>query len=169
MAKALVKCLYCGKTFDRNDKTIQWVKPTERRYAHKKCYEKYKASLTQEQKDEEALYAYIKKILGSTMDYMKVKHQVKQFHDKYNFTYSGILSTLKYVFEIQHNPIEAAKGGIGIIQYKYEEAKQYYYKIYLAQQKIQVKDYSSHIEKITIESPRSWTPPQKLWFEEEDD
>lgn len=167
MAKHIVKCLYCGKEFDLNDSTTEWVKPNGRRYAHKKCYEEYQASLSKEERDKEALYQYIKKTLGKTMDYTKVKRQIKQYRDENNYTYSGMLSTLKYVFEVKGNSIEAAHGGIGIIPYAYKQAYDYYYAIYLAQQKTQQKKMTSKVEKITIESPRMWVAPPKLWFEED--
>lgn len=169
MAKHIVKCLYCGKEFDTNDSSIEWMKPNERRYAHKKCYEEYQASLSKEEQDKEALYQYIKKTLGKTMDYAKVKRQVKQYRDENNYTYSGMLSTLKYVFEVKGNSVEAAHGGIGIIPYAYKQAYDYYYAIYLAQHNTQQKKMTNKVEEITIKSPRMWTAPPKLWFEEDEE
>lgn len=36
MAKAIVKCLYCGEQFDRNSE--KYVKPSSTRYVHLECY-----------------------------------------------------------------------------------------------------------------------------------
>ena len=63
MAKAMVKCPYCGKSFDRLDPMIKFIK-VGRRYAHVKCYNEHEASMTQEEKDLRDLYAYIKDLLG---------------------------------------------------------------------------------------------------------
>ena len=41
---------------------------------------------------------------------------------EYNFSYSGILRTLIYFYDIRGNTIEASNGGIGIVPYVYEEA-----------------------------------------------
>lgn len=54
----LVKCFFCGKTFDRDK--IPFVKISERRYSHKECYEKQDAKVIQEQTDKENFYKVVK-------------------------------------------------------------------------------------------------------------
>lgn len=49
----------------------------------------------------------------------------------YNYTYSGILRTLKYVFEVKNGDLSKANGGIGIVPWKYQEAYNYYYNQWL--------------------------------------
>lgn len=41
---------------------------------------------------------------------------------------------MKYWFEVKHNDISKANGGIGIVPYIYNDAKNYYYAIWLAQE-----------------------------------
>ena len=156
MAKAMVKCPYCGKSFDRLDPMIKFIK-VGRRYAHVKCYNEHEASMTQED------------------NFKKVEHQIKEYK-KYKdgndipYTYSGMLASLRWFYEIKGNSKEAANGGIGIIPYIYNDAKKYYYNLYLAQQKNkQVKNYIAAVEEITIPPPEMLQPKPKLWFDDEED
>lgn len=174
MAKAIVKCPYCEKSFDRLDPSIKFIK-IGRRYAHMKCYNEHEAAMTQEEKDLRDLYTYIKDLLGVEYNFKKVEHQIKEFK-KYTdgndipYTYSGMLASLRWFYEIKGNSKEAANGGIGIIPYIYNDAKKYYYNLYLAQQKNkQIKNYVAAIEEITIPPPEMIQPKPKLWFDDEED
>ena len=74
----------------------------------------------------------------------------------FNYTYSGILSTLKYWFEVKHNDISKSHGGIGIVPYVYNDAKNYYYAIWLAKQSNEnktVEDYRPTVREIRIRRP----------------
>ena len=53
----------------------------------------------------------------------------------YDFTYSGMLKSLKWFYEIKHNDKDSSNGRIGIIPYIYKDAYDYYYNLYLAQQR----------------------------------
>ena len=112
MAKAIVKCLYCGEQFDRNDPSNHFIK-IGRRYAHQRCANEYNESLTQEQKDLNALIEYIKDLLKEDYNFMKVKKQIEDYHKKYDYSYSGMLRSLKWFYELKGNSREAANGGIG--------------------------------------------------------
>lgn len=57
MAKRLVKCLYCGETFDPDKEPF--VKPNSKRYAHKICSEQYESKKTKEEQDKAELEKYI--------------------------------------------------------------------------------------------------------------
>lgn len=166
MGKALVKCLYCGEQFDRNDTSIDFIKVNNRRYAHRKCAEEHENKLTKEEKDLEELHKYIKNLIPKEdYNFIKIKKQIETYHDKYQYTYSGMLSSLKWFFEIKHESIDKSHGGVGIIPYIYNDAKKYYYAIYLAQQKNQdISNYRVRVEEINIPSPRmNVRPPLKLF------
>ena len=163
MAKAIVKCLYCGEQFDRNDPSNHFVK-IKRRYAHKNCAEEYENSLTQEQKDLKSLIEYIKELLKEDYNFMKVKKQIEDYHEKYDYSYSGMLRSLKWFYEVKNNSIDKANGGIGIIPFIYNDAYKYYYNIYLAQQKNKdIENYHTKITEITIQSPRMYVRPPQLF------
>ena len=163
MAKAIVKCLYCGEQFDRNDPSNHFVK-VKRRYAHKACAEEYEKSLTQEQKDLRDLIEYIKELLKEDYNFMKVKKQIEDYHKKYDYSYSGMLRSLKWFYEVKHNSIDKANGGIGIIPFIYNDAYKYYYNIYLAQQKNKdIENYQTKVTEVTIQSPRMYVRPPQLF------
>ena len=169
MAKAIVKCLYCGEQFDRNDPSNHFIK-IGRRYAHQRCANEYNESLTQEQKDLNALIEYIKDLLKEDYNFMKVKKQIEDYHKKYDYSYSGMLRSLKWFYEVKNNSIDKANGGIGIIPFIYNEAYKYYYNIYLAQQKNKdIENYQTKITEITIQSPRMYVRPPHLFDLDEED
>lgn len=91
---------------------------------------------------------------------------------EYNFSYSGILRTLIYFYDIRGNTTEASNNGIGIVPYVYEEAYRYYYSLWLAKQKNRDKDLRSFIPKereVHIQAPKRKTKKSKRFsFLDED-
>lgn len=118
-----VICKICGQTFDRDKIPCGLV--SARRYAHLECIEKQKEFLS----DKDKLDNYIKELFK--IDYVspRIQKQIKSYVEDFKFTYSGILKTLIYYFEIKNGDLSKANGGIGIVGYVYEEAKEYYRKI----------------------------------------
>lgn len=161
MAKLLAKCFYCNQQFDRNAE--EWVAVNGRRYAHKKCHDQVEASKTQEEKDYEALISYIKKIFNYTTVSAKVVRQIADYKKQYSFSYSGMHKALIWWFEIKKNTTEAANGGIGILPYIYNDAKAYYYGLFLAQQANKNKTITTEIEEIEIAPPQVYVQPPKLF------
>lgn len=167
--KHMVKCFYCGKQFNATDEP--YTKPRANRYAHAACDKQANANKTQEEKDYEALVEYIKHLFGTPN--VRVWKQIKEYKDMYNYSYSGMLKTLIWWFDIKHNDIEKANGGIGIIPYVYDQALQYYYALYLAQIANENKDIEqchSKVREFFIEEPQTIKRPPRLFkFEEEED
>src|SRR5690606_23295643 len=51
--------------------------------------------------------------------------QIREFQEQRNYTLKGIELTLRYFHEVKEEPV--MKGtGIGIVEYFYDEAKEYY-------------------------------------------
>lgn len=156
---------------------------------HKQCYEVYE----QEEKEKERLKqeeaekkkaekeakakasAERKKAIGPLYDYIcKIFHydevpariiiQIRQMQKEYGFTESGILKTLQYFYEVKQGTFTKANGGIGIVPYVYDEAKKFYYRIYLAQQGNTNKSLNQLIttENITIKAPKRKGRKRKL-------
>lgn len=123
-----VKCFYCGKQFDRDK--VPCVAVNSRRYAHKECEEQANGK----NEDLAALEAYIKQLFNYETLPAEVNRQIQQFVKK-GYTYTGILKSLKFFYEVEHGSKEKSGGRIGIVPYVYERAKEYYYNIWLAQQK----------------------------------
>lgn len=163
-----VKCLYCGQQFDRDIEPTKQV--SARRYAHLTCWEKYINNLTKEEKDKIAFYDYAKNLFGADYNYILTKKLAERYIKENNYTYSGMLKTLKWYYEKEGNSVEKSNGSIGIMPYIYKKAYDYYYSLYQAQLVNQQKDVSNFSipEKIIrIESPRVYIRPPHLWFEEE--
>ena len=99
MAKAMVKCIYCGEQFDRNAEAF--VAVTSRRYAHKACHDKVQGEKTQDEKDYEELCNYIKKKFNMQSISSKITRQITDYRKQYNFTYSGMLKALTWWFDVK--------------------------------------------------------------------
>ena len=153
------KCVYCKIEFDRDKEPFEQI--SERRYAHKECAERNKIQKTQNEQDYDALINYIEKTLGDHAINAKIAKQIKDFREEHGYTYSGILGTLIYWFEVQGGSAELSNGGIGIVPYKYDEAKKYYQTIDNANiLNKDIKNYKTKYIEITIEAPQR--EPKKI-------
>ena len=118
-----VKCACCGETFDRDK--IQAVKYNGRRYAHQTCFpqgEIVPLPIKEIDEDLEKLFEYTKQLLGEEYNHARVKKQVKDFKEEYGYSYSGMLKSLVYFYEVKGNSKEKANGGIGIVPFVYRDA-----------------------------------------------
>lgn len=164
-----VNCIYCKKRFDRDK--VSTVQVSARRYAHKECAENYENNKSQEEKDIEALEKYIMKLFNEDYVNARVRKQIKEYREQYQYTYSGMLKTLVYWYEIKGNSTEKANGGIGIIPFIYKDASNYYYNLYLAKLANENKDISKYQPKeriIEINSPRVYIKPPRLFNLDDD-
>lgn len=130
---------------------------SNRRYAHKECYEKNQKNSEKQELDKQKLLEYLEIKFHNISNNTKIKAQLKDYINNKNFTYSGIYKTLYYFYDIKKNPIDKANNGIGIVPYIYKEAHDYYYNLWLAQQRNenkQIKDYIPQIEKVHILVPQ---------------
>lgn len=150
----IVKCPICGKDFDR-DKIPN--RQMGRRYAHIECWARKESMKTQDEKDRESLEEYIMNLFGLNVISPKIKKQIDTYHNEYNYTYTGIKKALIYQFEVKKGDLKQANGGIGIVPYVYDQARNYYYQIWLAQQRNENKvliDYIPKVVKICIDNPQ---------------
>ena len=163
-----VKCLFCGEQFDRD--SVEFVQ-VKNRYAHKECFDKAEASKSQEEKDLKELEEYIMKMFNETFVNARIRQQIKRMREQYNYSYSGILKSLIYFFDIRRNTIEKANGGIGIVPYVYEDARKYYYDLYMAQKRNEDKKVGELVSKgreIKIKPPTRKPREIKLFDLEEE-
>ena len=167
--KATTTCFWCHKALDKNDVNTLPMKELPNRWVHKSC------SLIHPENDFEKLLIYVLQLFKLKDDYIpqRLRKQLTQYENDYEFTYSGMMKALKYWYEIKKHPIDRNKG-VGIIPYCYEEAKQYYYSLYLAQlQNAQIKNYKQYIPQdieIKISPPQKKIVKRNLFkFLEEDD
>lgn len=156
--------------FDRDKVPFKQI--SERRYAHLTCAIAAENEKTQAEKDKEDLENYIMELLGEEYISPRVRKQMNSYVDEYNFTYSGMKKALVYFYEVKGNDKSKAKGGIGIIPYVYRDAYNYYYTLWLANQKNEHKvitDYKPTVREVRIPPPQLKPRKRRLFsFFEED-
>lgn len=160
----IVTCIYCKKKFDRDK--YPFIQVSNRRYAHKECSMTEDEKLAQQEKDKIELESYIMKLFNIDFVDARVRKQIKQYVEEYNYTYSGIHKALIYHFEIKGGSIEKANGGIGIVPYVYQSAYRYYYALWEAQQKNKdkvVDEYVPTVKEIIIPVPQRQVKKRKLF------
>ena len=171
MAKHLVKCAICGETFDTN--VIQAVKHGARRYAHYSCEPSGELVPLGPDADPELqkLKEYIGKIYGDKANWALINKQIKKFKEENKYSYSGMLKSLVYFYEIKKQPIDKSQGGIGIIPFVYQDAYNYYYNLFMAQQ-ANDKSLVTQIKEIIIKPPKCHRRRKKFFdlgeFEDEE-
>lgn len=135
MAAANVKCLYCGKTFDRN--SISCVK-IGRRYAHQECADKIQkgqqVQTIDPKNDQREFHDFVSDLYNKHCNWPLIQKQEKEYLEN-GLTYSGMKKTLYWWYQTLGHTIESSNGGIGIIPYVYKQAEQYYYNLYIIENK----------------------------------
>lgn len=162
-----VICTVCKERFDRDK--VQAVKSGARRYAHLTCMPKGELvplAETNEDPDLVKLKNYISNLLKEQYVPARVNKQIKEYKEKYNYTYSGMLKALIWFYEVKGHSIDKANGGIGIIPFIYQDAYNYYYSLFMAKNALEsstLKPQLIEVKEITITSPRAKLRPVKLF------
>ena len=158
MAKKMCKCAICGKEFDRN--AVQAVRHGARRYSHWTCEPNGELVPMENKIDPELdkLNNYIINLLGKDYNAARVKKQIKDFKEQ-GMSYSGMLKSLIYFYEVKGNSKEKANGGIGIVPFVYKDAYNYYYDLFMAQQRNEnKKPFIERVREIIIKPPKVEKP-----------
>ena len=103
---------------------------------------------------------------------LRIKKQAQTFVKNYNYSYSGMLKALKYFYEVKRADLSKANNGIGIIPYIYQDAYNYYFSLWLANQKnnVNLMDYIPSEIEIIIPSPkRKINKKKRFTFLDEDE
>lgn len=169
-----VKCLYCGKIFDAkaDEEGKVWFKPRSNRYAHIQCAQVDHKEKAQEAKEFDELYKYVKNEQKENFNFVQFDKVTKAWIKDYGYTYSGILKSLLYFYEVKKNPkTKLRDGSIGIVPFCYQQAYNYYYNIFLANQVAGTGDYKSNQTRtIEIDTPTARPKiPQLFDIEMEDE
>lgn len=146
-----VTCAYCKKPMSKKDEDCVMV--GNNKYVHKACQE---LENQREKTDREKLEEYIKELFQISYIEPRVKAQIKKYVEEYNYTYSGMQKALYYHYEIKGGDKSKANGGIGIVPYVYQNAYNYFYELWLAQQKnkdVQIELYQPRVKEIVIPRP----------------
>lgn len=131
----IVKCRVCHKPIDV-DIEKDWVRPVERMYYHKNCYDdfaKKKGAIKEGDLHIEAdndlwlsaVYDYLTRDVKMKVNWVKMKKQWDNLLKK-GMTAKGIYFTLRYFYEIAKGDPEKAEQGIGIVGFIYDEGTEYW-------------------------------------------
>lgn len=163
-----VVCAYCKKPMSKKNEDCIMI--GNNKYVHKACQE---LEEKREKTDKEQLEDYIKDLFQISYIDPRVKGQIKKYIDEYNYTYSGIRKALIYHYEIKGGDKSKANGGIGIVPYVYQNAYEYHYNLWLAQQKnkdVEVTLYAPKVKEIVIPRPQRKVKKRQLFtFLDEDE
>lgn len=161
---AMVKCPYCNGSFDRDKEPYEKVKT---RYWHKSCYQKKQEDdvkkeirkMTEKPKEiaeladeRQKVISYVYSIGGKEVNFPLVNRQLNSMFDK-GMNYKGIYYTLKYCYEVKRMSFSSGKGGIGIVEYLYKEASEYYGRISEAKSKVKDIEINKEYREVKISSP----------------
>lgn len=168
-----VICYVCGQTFDRDK--VQAVKVNGRRYAHAACCPENTdlvpmTAAAPANPDLEKLKSYISSLFGESCNWPLTMKYIKKYTEEDGYSYSGILKSLVYFYEVKGNPVSKKdRNSIGIVPFVYKDAYNYYYSIFLAKQQNQEKDISLLVHKtkeVTIKPPKIKKKIKLFNFEE---
>ena len=173
----IVKCRVCKKPIDTDTET-NWIKPVERMYYHKDCYEDFakkkaavgKADLSVEADNEfwqSAVYDYLTRDVKMRLNFVKMKRQWDMFLKK-GYTAKGIYFTLRYFYEVTHGDPAKAEEGIGIVGFIYKEGTEYWGNRNKVDRGIcdnieaQIREYQER-ERITVRRKEKYVPQVKVY------
>lgn len=114
-------CLFCGSDVSPSDEdTVKNYKG----YFHKECFDKH----NRKRESREKLCEYIAEKYNISYPTGYMMKQLDDFHKQRSYSYKAMLSTLKYMFEVEKLvPKEGV--GLGLITFYYEKAKTYHLKL----------------------------------------
>ena len=112
-----VKCPECGMYNDKENTVYHNC-----RYYCQVCY----ANKMSESQDYKNLIAYICELYQIEKPTGWMLKQIKDFKEKFNYTYKGIRTTLHYFYEIQEGNDISDSIVVGIVPFVYDEAKKFY-------------------------------------------
>lgn len=166
----MVKCSVCEQMFNRD--LVQAVRTGARRYAHATCDKENTDFVPLVQKPEEdsdlkELKDYINKVYGNKANWPIINKQIKKYTKENQFSITGILKTLKYIYEIKKMDTDKSNGGIGLVEFLYQESYNYYLGMFLAQQAAAASKLSNESKEITI-NPQISKGLKKKFFNIED-
>lgn len=113
-----------------------------------------------EKEDFERLKDTIRDIFGNSVDWSRTIIQIKSLKEKRGYSYSGMMRSLIYYYQkLGNEPQRTYGSAVSIVPYVYEKAYNYYYNIWLLQQRNKQENLeykanpTQEIRNITIKEP----------------
>ena len=107
------KCPHCNNEVKEEEAIYN---TNTKRYYHESCYNVLL--------DRKKLIDYVCELFNYKKPSVKVYQQMSSYYE-YGTSYADMLLALKYFYEIKKGDINKSQGGIGIIPYVLEEAKEF--------------------------------------------
>ena len=128
MANNIVHCRVCGREIHKSTtrEGIDWIMPSRNYYFHKSCYDNWRNSNSgDDQFWVDRMYDLLARDLKMSYDFWVCEGQRKKFLKK-NMTNKGIYYTLLWFYTVNNGDRSKARGGIGIVEYVYNQACSYW-------------------------------------------
>lgn len=153
----ITKCIYCKKDLSKNSEDCVIV--SEGKYAHKECVE---IESKREKTDQEKFEEYVIDLLEIEYIEPRIRAQINKYINEKGYTYSGMLKAMVYYYDIKGNSKEQARKykSLGLLPYFYEDAKRYYYDIWVARQRNEGKKLEPIVQR-TVHIPTPKLKPQR--------
>lgn len=127
----LPKCRGCKKEIAQCEKDWGIAEKHSGYWWHNDCYarrDEFKKAEENKPKEvtvEQQIHQYMKNLCGDSYVKSRIDKQYKEFINQ-GKTPQGILATLQYWYEKKHRDPQDSYGGIGIVEYVYNDAQEYY-------------------------------------------
>ena len=154
-------CFWCHEAIYPYQSDVMEMPQLKGKYVHRKCAEIHPAD------EKEKLLVYLIQTYDLKEGYIIPKYmmQLQEYAKTYQFTYSGMLKTLQYWHEVKKQPFNP-NYGLGIIPHLYNEARNYYYWRWQAEQINKDKNIEDYVPKdmeVVITPPQRQIPKRKLF------
>jgi len=122
------ECRICHYPIDKKPETegIDWIQPSRGWYFHKTCYDTWKAAPATDEEWVSMIFDFLARDMKVKYNYHMCKAQIEKFWKDNKINPKGIYFTLKYFYEVKHNSWEKGHGGLGIVPWVFDDAKQYW-------------------------------------------
>lgn len=166
-AKHMVKCRYCGQKFDAGAEEFE--NPSKNFYYHKECYKAFRNSKNEKDADwVDLIYDLIAHDLKKSYDFFLCEAQRKRMIAE-GRTNKGIYFALRYFYLVKNGEWDKGHGGIGIVDYIYNDSAAYWSSIEARRQGIlegiEKQAKAQSIERKTVQRKEKKTR-QKEDFDE---
>ena len=121
-------CRICHYPIDNKPETegVDWIQPSRGWYFHKTCYDTWKAAPATDEEWVSMIFDFLARDMKVNYNYHLCKAQIEKFWKDNKINPKGIYFTLKYFYEVKHNSWEKGHGGLGIVPWVFDDAKQYW-------------------------------------------
>ena len=140
------QCRICHAPINKKTEIegVDWFMPTRNYYYHIKCYKRWKEGDPATTTDEDwqlLIYDFLSRDIKVSYNYFLCEAQRHKFNNDLQINNKGIYFALKYFYGVQRHNWEG-NGGIGIVPYIFDEAKQYW-----TQQEFKQRGFMAALEK----------------------